>query len=273
MNYHCPSCARKPLVRAKCRLEAEIKAKRDAEQRAKAKLERDRLERGQADELAGAMNEFFTALYTEDTDAYPNPDMSNYLTPFADLPLSSPDSITVTTEFGVLEETGNVTIISAGGTTHPYDEADDEEYDEELSYHHVHSPHDGPENYVVMTEDTAALPAAGSSDWVTAVALQHQQQQNTWLLPQQMQNMYNVAMGTNTTPPPTQHTAPVIHHQEGDIGQNPDSTDDEHDGDEADVDTDDVLEADDDDDDDDTAGVIADGALTPTLGAANVALP
>ena len=114
-------------MRTKCRLEAETRAKRDAELRAKAKLERDRLERGQADELAGAMNEFFTALYTENADATPLPDMSTYMSSFADLPLSSPDSITVTTEFGVLEETGNVTVISAGGVAHPYDEADDDD--------------------------------------------------------------------------------------------------------------------------------------------------
>lgn len=205
------------------------------------------------------MNEFFTALYTENTDAYPVADMTNYSTPFGDLPLSSPDSITVTTEFGVLEETGNVTIISAGGAAHLYDEADDEDYPEDLPYHHMHTHDapDGPEPHVVMTEDTAALPIAGSSDWVTAVALQHQQQQNTWFLQQQMQNMYNVAMGTNTTPPPTQHTAPVIHHQEGDIAHGADSTDEE--GDEADVDTDDVLEL------DDHVGELDDGAATPTL--------
>ena len=226
--------------------------------RAKAKLERDRLERGQADELAGAMNEFFTALYIENADASPIPDMSSYMTSLTDLPLSSPDSITVTTEFGVLEETGNVTIISAGGATHPYDEVDDdEEYDEELEYQQMHVEDDGPESYVVMTEDMSAMPGSGSADWVTAVALQHQQQQNTWLLQQQMQNMYNVAFGTNTTPPPVQHTAPVVHHYEGDIDQNGEFSEDEHDeGEEADVDTDEVLEGGDDE--------IADGVVAST---------
>lgn len=240
-------------MRLKCRLEAELKAKKDAELRAKAKLERDRLERGQADELAGAMNEFFTALYTEN-DA-PAPDMSSYITSFTDLPLSSPDSITVTTEFGVLEETGNVTIISAGGATHPYDDADeDEEYDDEPSYHHD----EDPESYVIHTEDTSSIPGpvTGSTDWVTAVALQHQQEQNMWLLQQQMQmhsvyNLHaNVAMGSNTTPPLTQHMAPVVHHLEGEVEE-------ESGGEEADVDTDEVLEDGEDED--------VEGTATPTV--------
>ena len=195
VNYHCPNCARKPLVHAKCRLEAEIKAKKDAELRAIAKIERDRLERGQADELAGAMNEFFTALYTQNSDAYPGgPDASSYLASSfsGEQPLPSPDSITVTTEFGVLEETGNVTIISAGPHLHAYDDAaeDDEEEEEEedgevdAGFHsslpyHPHHIHNSLDQEVVMTEDTSSLlpTPAGSSDWVTAVALQHQQQQ------------------------------------------------------------------------------------------------
>ncbi|KAF9700312.1 hypothetical protein EKO04_001608 [Ascochyta lentis] len=250
VNFHCPTCARKPSVHAKCRLEAELKAKRDAELRAKAKLERDRLERGQADELAGAMNEFFTALYTENVDTAPIPDMSTYMTSsFADLPLSSPDSITVTTEFGVQEETGNVTIISAGGATHPYDthNDDDDEYDEEAHYESLQNETD-PEPHVVMTEDTSATPP--TPDWVTAVALQ-QQQQSTWLLQQQMHNLYTVAMGTNTTPPPTYVPAPVVQVQSHEAEL---SGDDHDTGEEADVDTDEVLESADD----------VDGASTPT---------
>ena len=286
VNFHCPHCARKPHVRAKCRLDAELKAKKDAELRAKAKLERDRMERGQADELAGAMNEFFTALYT-DTDAPADASAPYMTSSFADLPLSSPDSITVTTEFGVLEETGNVTIISAGGGPHPYDEEDDleyEEYNEELGEEHYegqeynhpgHVAHDDHANYVIHTEDTAApnqgglpttgLPTTGVSttgvstgvlpglgmpnpgplptvalpttDWVAAVALQHQQEQNMWLLQQQMQNLYNVSLGNNTTPPPTQHVAPVVYHQEGELELEVEESEGDE-GDEADVDTD-----------------------------------
>jgi hypothetical protein len=143
VNYHCPTCTRKPLVRAKCRLEAELKAKKEAEQRAVAKLEKDREERDVADELAGAMNEFFAALYVDDLTA----DYDDLVSGEAgftasstnELPLASPDSITVTTEFGVLEETGNVTIISAMGPSphhHAFDNTDTEE-----------------ENNVEMTED------------------------------------------------------------------------------------------------------------------------
>jgi hypothetical protein len=115
----------------------------EAEQRAVAKLEKDREERGVADELAGAMNEFFAALYVDDLTAGYDDLVSGEagLTASStnDLPLASPDSITVTTEFGVLEETGNVTIISAMGPSphhHAFDNTDTEE-----------------ENNVEMTED------------------------------------------------------------------------------------------------------------------------
>lgn len=291
MNFHCPTCARKSSVLVKCRLEAELKAKKDAELRAKAKLERDRLERGQADELAGAMNEFFTALYTDNADST-TPDMSMYMTSsFTDLPLSSPDSITVTTEFGVLEETGNVTIISAGGATHPYDtqNEDDEEYDDDLQYEDM-EPESGPESYVIMTEDTSAVHPHSHTDWVTAVALQHQQQ-STSLLQQQMQNMYNVTLSTNSTPPlqqqisnmynvalNTNSTPPLLYVptpaelalvQEAELASEADMThepefdgallsdEDETDaGDDADVDTDEINESADD--------IEADGAMTPT---------
>lgn len=148
MNYHCPTCSRKPHVRAKCRLEAELRAKKEAEQRAIAKLEKDKEERGVADELAGAMNEFFAALYVDDLTAdYDNlvPGDTNLLvSPATEIPLASPDSITVTTEFGVLEETGNVTIISAMGPSllhHAFDNTDTEE-----------------ENNVEMTEDLDNMP-------------------------------------------------------------------------------------------------------------------
>ncbi|EAT86106.2 hypothetical protein SNOG_06275 [Parastagonospora nodorum SN15] len=133
----------RPTVRAKCRLEAELRAKKEAELRAIAKLEKDREERGQADELAGAMNEFFSALYVQDMVAgFDNRvSDSNFLEPNpsgSEFPLASPDSITVTTEFGVVEESGTITIISASGPS-PHHQAFDNDTEDE--------------NNVEMTED------------------------------------------------------------------------------------------------------------------------
>jgi hypothetical protein len=137
VNYHCPTCTRKPAVRTKCRLEAELKAKKEAELRAIAKLEKDREERGQADELAGAMNEFFSALYVQDMVAGFDNRVSDSSSP-SEFPLASPDSITVTTEFGVVEESGTVTVISASGPS---------------PHHQVFDNDTEDENNVEMTED------------------------------------------------------------------------------------------------------------------------
>jgi hypothetical protein len=143
VNYHCPTCTRKLHVRAKCRLEAEIKAKKEAELRAIAKLEKDREERGVADELAGAMNEFFSALYEDDMlvgyDDLVSGIDNMLTTSIVEPPLASPDSITVTTEFGVVEETGNVIVISASGPSPHHYAFDTVDTDEE--------------NNVEMTED------------------------------------------------------------------------------------------------------------------------
>jgi hypothetical protein len=140
VNYHCPDCTRKPHVRTKCRLEAELLAKREAELRAIAKLEKDREERGQADELAGAMNEFFAALYVSDIVAGFDSRVSE---PTGhEFPLASPDSITVTTEFGVVEESGTVTVISASGPS-PHHQVFDNENDNDTE----------DESNVEMTED------------------------------------------------------------------------------------------------------------------------
>jgi hypothetical protein len=148
VNYHCPTCTRKPNVRAKCRLEAELKAKREAELRAIAKLEKDREERGQADELAGAMNEFFSALYVEDMVSGFDNRVSDSSTA-TDFPLASPDSITVTTEFGVVEESGTVTIISASGPS---------------PHHQLFDNDTEDENNVEMTEDlNHEMPALQAS--------------------------------------------------------------------------------------------------------------
>lgn len=143
MNYHCPTCTRKPIVRAKCRLDAELKAKKEAELRAIAKLEKDREERGHADELAGAMNEFFAALYVQDMVAgfdnrVPDSELLGVGASGSEFPLASPDSITVTTEFGVVEESGTVTIISASGPS---------------PHHQVFDNDTEDENNVEMTED------------------------------------------------------------------------------------------------------------------------
>ncbi len=124
-------------MRVKCRLEAEIKAKKEAEQRAIAKLEKDREERGQADELAGAMHEFFTQFYEECiiTNDF-RPADGSLTASMSELPFPSPDSITVTTEFGVMEEPANVTTVSAAGPSpfhHSYDHSDEEENNVEMT--------------------------------------------------------------------------------------------------------------------------------------------
>lgn len=99
-----------------------------------AKLEKDREERGQADELAGAMNEFFSALYVSDmVSGFDNrvADASDLLGAGpSEFPLASPDSITVTTEFGVVEESGTVTIISSSGPS-PHHQAFDNDTEDE----------------------------------------------------------------------------------------------------------------------------------------------
>jgi hypothetical protein len=82
------------------------------------------------------MNEFFAALYGfSDVEPMVRSSVSGGA---SELPLASPDSITVTTEFGVVEESGNVTIISASGPS-PHHAAFDQDTEEE--------------NTVEMTED------------------------------------------------------------------------------------------------------------------------
>ncbi|KAF2468538.1 uncharacterized protein BDR25DRAFT_231396 [Lindgomyces ingoldianus] len=119
INYHCPHCTRKKEVVAKCRLEEEIKAKKEAELRAKEKMEKEKEERGQADEMAGAVAEFWSFLTNEVmaelAETSPGGEVmgENTLEGLAELPAPSPDSITVTTEFGVTQEPNSVTTISA----------------------------------------------------------------------------------------------------------------------------------------------------------------
>lgn len=110
MNYHCPYCARKPEIKAQCRLEEEIRQKEEAERRAKEKMEKEKEDRGKADNVAGAAYEFWTLMgeVMEELHDEINAEMMH------ELPVPSPDSITVTTEFGVSEEPNNSTVITAG---------------------------------------------------------------------------------------------------------------------------------------------------------------
>jgi hypothetical protein len=90
-------------------------------------MEKAKEERGQADEMAGAVFEFFASLLPQvmndmsqssssvqggDTD--PRPDLMPEMV-LPDTVIPTPDSITVTTVFGVHEEPSNVTVISASG--------------------------------------------------------------------------------------------------------------------------------------------------------------
>lgn len=111
MNYHCPYCSRKKDIKAQCRLEEETRAKKEAEQRAKERMEKEKEDRGKADSVAGAAYEFWT-LMGEIMDELNNED--NLTDSMLELPVPSPDSITVTTVFGVSEEPNNVTVITAG---------------------------------------------------------------------------------------------------------------------------------------------------------------
>jgi hypothetical protein len=82
------------------------------------------------------MFEFFTTVYDESTVI---PTMDGSSASFAhELPIPSPDSITVTTEFGVMEEPANLTTISASGPS---------------PYHAAYDHSDDEENNVEMTED------------------------------------------------------------------------------------------------------------------------
>jgi hypothetical protein len=94
-------------------------------------MEKEREERGQADEMAGAVFEFFTSLlpqvmhdiaHPSDADARPQP---------LEALIPSPDSITVTTVFGVHEEPSNVTVISAAGPPPSYATYDFVEHEDE----------------------------------------------------------------------------------------------------------------------------------------------
>jgi hypothetical protein len=82
------------------------------------------------------MFEFFTTVYDEST-TLPTTDGPSAST-IHELPIPSPDSITVTTEFGVMEEPANMTTISASGPS---------------AYHAAYDHSSDEENNVEMTED------------------------------------------------------------------------------------------------------------------------
>ncbi|KAF2020790.1 hypothetical protein BU24DRAFT_339361 [Aaosphaeria arxii CBS 175.79] len=110
INYHCPYCARKKEVRAQCRFEEEQREKEAEQLRVKERMEKEKQDRGKADYVAGAAFEFWELM------GLPNEGLveQGERTDAVDLPAPSPDSITVTTEFGVHEEPNNFTVISAG---------------------------------------------------------------------------------------------------------------------------------------------------------------
>ncbi|KAF2116153.1 hypothetical protein BDV96DRAFT_491716 [Lophiotrema nucula] len=137
VNFHCPSCSRKKEIKAQCRLEEEVRAKKEAELRAIEKLERDKEERGQANELAEAVYEFWSHLLGEVTDEIINgANFDGQL----ELPVPSPDSITVTTEFGVVQEPNHFTVITASGppASSVYEEDEEEDVDEDQVEHVEH---------------------------------------------------------------------------------------------------------------------------------------
>ncbi|KAF2796200.1 hypothetical protein K505DRAFT_238316 [Melanomma pulvis-pyrius CBS 109.77] len=124
-RFHCPHCSRKKEVKAQCRLEDEIQAKEEADRRAENKKIKELEERGQADDMAETVYEFFNSLYStlppdlvatvahidieDDEDGIGHDTITA-----AELAAPTPDSITVTTEFGVSEEPTNITTITAG---------------------------------------------------------------------------------------------------------------------------------------------------------------
>jgi hypothetical protein len=73
-------------------------------------MKKEKEDRGKADNVAGAAYEFWTLMgqVMEELRDDINTDL------MTELPAPSPDSITVTTEFGVSEEPSNFTVISAG---------------------------------------------------------------------------------------------------------------------------------------------------------------
>ncbi|KAF1977448.1 hypothetical protein BU23DRAFT_452655 [Bimuria novae-zelandiae CBS 107.79] len=167
VNFHCPRCFQKPDVKKNCRFDAENRARLEEEMRARERLEKEKEGRSQADELAGAVFEFFKSLYTDDSIDDDGPSIThqeivdlvhqNTLTA-ATNPLPSPDSITVTTVFGVHEEPSHVTVISGPSTAMHQSYTAEEDEISELD--HVEQLLHG-DDYEFSESDLDALLAGG----------------------------------------------------------------------------------------------------------------
>ncbi|KAF2739707.1 hypothetical protein EJ04DRAFT_426512 [Polyplosphaeria fusca] len=129
VNFHCPHCTRKDEVKAQCRLEEEIKAQEYAKAQADAKMEKDKEERGQANEMAEAVHEFWSFLLGD--PGAPPAVAENVTGVPSDAPIEppvpSPDSITVTTEFGVTQEPNHFGFIISTATPPSHDDEDEVE--------------------------------------------------------------------------------------------------------------------------------------------------
>ena len=116
---------------------------------ARERMKKEKEERGRADEMAGAVFEFFSSLMPmtmEEVSQLSAEDEDG--AEFIELPVPSPDSITVTTEFGVSEEPNNVTVITAVGPPPAAHEGEVEEIEnlahvvvEELGMVQMQLPH------------------------------------------------------------------------------------------------------------------------------------
>lgn len=122
----------------------ETQARLAEERRARERIEKERRGRNQADELAGAVFEFFNSLYTHDDVDDDGPSITHQenvdvvgqhaTVNVSGNQLPSPDSITVTTVFGVHEEPSNVIVISGPSTfsnhyAHASEEAETSDFD------------------------------------------------------------------------------------------------------------------------------------------------
>jgi hypothetical protein len=132
VHYHCPYCARKPENQALCRQEEEIKAKEEAKRRAEERMVQEKEDRGKADNVAGAAYEFWTLLGEVTEEFYHDQNV--------EIPIPSPDSITVTMEFGVSEEASNITAITAGHAPPVVTEQDVQHEEEEEVQVQEHIP-------------------------------------------------------------------------------------------------------------------------------------
>lgn len=158
-------------MKAKCRFDAETQARLAEERRARERMEKERRGRSQADELAGAVFEFFKSLYTDDDIDYDNEpsithqenvDLVNHNTILGATgnQIPSPDSITVTTVFGVLEEPSNVTVIS-GPSGNMHHQAHAAEEDETSDFEHIEQLLQEGDSSAFSEADLDALLASG----------------------------------------------------------------------------------------------------------------